>query len=79
MAIITPLNRENDQTQTTYTIPVPDQLFMRPKPFAIHVGVSYNKVLEWIADGMPVVPENKNPYLIITPAAIEWLRKKFGF
>ena len=56
-----------------------DKLFMKPKEFALHVGVSYNKVLDWIAAEMPVLPEGKSPYIIVVPAAVEWLRKRYGF
>lgn len=59
--------------------PKTEKLFMLPKEFAKYYGASYQKVLEWIAAGMPVIPECKNPYRIIVSAAVDWLHKRYRF
>ena len=60
-------------------IEIEKKIFMRAKSFAENIGVSYNIVLDWIHGGMPIMPDKRNPYLIIVPAAIEWLKRKYGF
>jgi hypothetical protein len=55
------------------------KLFMKAKEFALATGAPYNRVLEWIAKGLPIMPEGRNPYYVIVPAAIEWLKNKYNF
>lgn len=56
-----------------------EKLFVKAKQFAEMTGAPYIKVLDWISVGMPVLPDSANPYWIIVPAAVEWLRKRFLF
>lgn len=53
------------------------ELFMKAKDFAVHVGVSYGLVRDWIKQGIPVEPDYRSPYYIFVPAALAWLKKKY--
>ena len=52
------------------------KLFMKPKDFSQSYGAPYCRVMDWIHQGMPVVPESRSPYLIIVPLALEWLGRR---
>ncbi len=62
------LSKPHEETQ---------RLFMTPKLFAAHVGVSYGLVRDWIRQGLPVEPDHRSPYYIFVPAAMEWIKKKY--
>lgn len=55
------------------------KLFMVPKEFSKLVGVPYTRAINWIHEGMPVMPETRCPYWIIVPAALKWIREKYHF
>lgn len=55
------------------------KLFMKAKEFSERVGVPYGKVIDWIKQGMPVLPDGRSPYWIIVSAAEAWLRKRYSF
>jgi len=55
------------------------KLFMKAKEFGGYLGAPYCRVLEWIHQGMPVVPDARSPYLIIVPSAMAWLSQRYGF
>lgn len=57
---------------------VEQKLFMKPKEFAKMIGATYEMVLTYIHQGMPILPDKTNPFYIIVPSAQEWLKKQLG-
>jgi phage terminase Nu1 subunit (DNA packaging protein) len=55
---------------------IEQKLFMTAKDFAALIGASRCKVMDWIHQGLPVMPDQKKPYRVFVPEAQEWIRKR---